>query len=85
MTNRASKKRVPAAPEGLCAAIADKSRRRRQVQRSLTEIGEHAPATRRNDLAPLLHIVMTPTASLKPAARLNWIPLVGPRVVGFKV
>jgi DNA modification methylase len=69
MTNRASKKRVPAAPEGLCAAIADKSRRRRQVQRSLTEIGEHAPATRRNDLAPLLHIVMTPTASLKPAAR----------------
>jgi DNA modification methylase len=69
MTNRASKKWAPVAPEGLSATIADKSRKRRQVQRALTEIGEHAPHKRRNDLAPLLHIVMTPTASLKPAAR----------------
>jgi hypothetical protein len=69
MTHRASKKMAPVAPEGLSATIADKSRERRQVQRALTEIGAHAPGKRRNDLAPLLHIVMTPTASLKPAAR----------------
>ena len=54
MTNRASKKWAPVAPEGLSATIADKSRKRRQVQRALTEIGAHAPGKRRNDLAPLL-------------------------------
>ncbi len=69
MPNRISRKRALVAPEGLSAVIADKSRKRREAQRALAEIGAHAPAKRRNDLAPRLQIVMRPTASLTPTAR----------------
>jgi DNA modification methylase len=60
---------------GACGAqrrLGDRRRQvaqRRQTQRALTEIETHAPATRRNDLAPRLHFVVMPIERLKPAAR----------------
>lgn len=69
MSSRVTRKGAPAAPKGLTAAIADKARGRRGVQRALAEIDAHAPPMRRNDLAPFLKTVMMPTANLKPAAR----------------
>ena len=69
MNNRKAKSWAPAAPKGVLATIAAKSRERRQVQRELTEIEAHAPAKRRNDLAPRLEFLVMPTESLKPASR----------------
>ncbi len=69
MSDRKSKKWTTAAPKGVTAIVAEKSRKRRQVQRALTEIGAHAPVRRRNDLAPRLQFAMTPIDWLKPASR----------------
>ncbi len=69
MNNRKSKGWAPAAPKGVLATVAAKSRKRRQVQRELTEIEAHAPAKRRNDLAPRLEFLVMPTERLKPASR----------------
>lgn len=69
MPSHVTTKPALTAPRGFVGAIAAQSRERRGVQRALTEIGAHAPRVPRNDLAPFLKTVMTPTASLKPAAR----------------
>lgn len=69
MSRRVTRKGALAAPKSIADTIAATSRERRGVQRALTEIGVHAPQSRRNDLAPLLTIVMMPTARLKPAAQ----------------
>jgi DNA modification methylase len=69
VSNRKSKDWAPTPPKGVAATVAAKSRKRRQAQRALTEIDAHAPVRRRNDLAPRLKFVMTPTDRLKPASR----------------
>jgi DNA modification methylase len=64
-----SKKRAIATPKGVKAAVAARSRARRERQSALTEIGAHAPARLRNDLAPQLNLVLVPTERLRPALR----------------
>ena len=69
MPARNTRKGALTAQKGLTEAIAAKSRERRSVLLAATEIGVDAPHTPRNDLAPLLTIVMMPIERLKPAAR----------------
>ena len=67
--NHQDSNRAIATPKGLKATVAARSRARRARQRALTEIGAHAPAQLRNDLAPQLDLVIVPTERLKPASR----------------
>lgn len=69
MINRTSKQWAPSSAEGVSKAVAAKARKRRETQRALREICAHAPAKRRNDLAPSLELINAPTESLKPASR----------------
>ena len=67
--NHRESNRAIATPKGVKATVAARSRARRESQRSLTEIGAHAPARPRNDLAPQLILVLVPTERLTPASR----------------
>jgi hypothetical protein len=69
MHSKSTKKWAPIAPEGVTPTVGAKARKRRERLRQQTEIERHAPAKRRNDLAPALDFVMAATASLKPASR----------------
>ena len=69
MDHQQSKKRPVATPKGVKAAVAARSRARRERQSALTEIGAHAPARLRNDLAPHLNLVVVPTERLRPASQ----------------
>jgi DNA modification methylase len=69
MTSRKSKEWTPAAPLGVKETVSAKSRKRRESQRTLTEIRARASARRRNDLAPSLQYEMAPIDSVKPATR----------------
>ncbi len=69
MSHQQSKKRAIATPKCVKAAVAARSRARRERQSALTEIAAHAPARLRNDLAPQLNLVVVPTERLRPASR----------------
>ena len=61
-------KAVIASPDGLMPNLKAKSRARRQRQRALAEIVDHAPK-RRNDLLPRLAVSYVPIDELHPAHR----------------
>lgn len=69
MSDRKSKEWAPSAPKGVSATVADKSRKRRRVQRELTEIVAHLPPKGRNDVAPRLEFLTVQADRLKPASR----------------
>jgi len=67
-TERARPKAVIASPDGLTPNLKAKSRARRQHQRALAEIVDHAPK-RRNDLLPSLAVSYVPIDELRHAQR----------------
>jgi hypothetical protein len=67
-TERARPKPVIASPDGLMPNLKAKSRARRQRQRALAEIVDHAPK-RRNDLLPRLTVSYVPIDELRRAPR----------------
>ena len=67
-TERARPKAVIASPDGLTPNLKAKSRARRQRQRALAEIVDHAPK-RRNDLLPSLAVSYVPIEELRQAPR----------------
>jgi hypothetical protein len=67
-TERARPKAVIASPDGLTPNLKAKSRARRQRQRALAEIADHAPK-RRNDLLPKLAVSYVPIDELRQAPR----------------
>jgi ParB-like nuclease domain len=67
-TERARPKTVIASPDGLTPNLKAKSRARRQRQRALAEIADHAPK-RRNDLLPKLTVSYVPIDELGQAPR----------------
>ena len=52
MGYREAKRQTPTAAAGVKGIVAARARTRRETQRSLSDIGSHAPRLRRNDLAP---------------------------------
>ncbi len=67
-TERSVRKAAVALPDGLTPALKSKSRARRERERALVEIAEHAPK-RRNDLLPKLAVSYVPIDELRPAPR----------------
>jgi ParB-like chromosome segregation protein Spo0J len=67
-TERYPRKAVIAAPDGLTPQLKTKSRARRDRQRSLAGIADHAPK-RRNDLLPALAVSYVPIEELRQAPR----------------
>jgi hypothetical protein len=67
-TSTARPKAVIASPDGLTPNLKAKSRARRQRQRALAEIVDHAPK-RRNDLLPRLAVSYVPIDELRQAQR----------------
>jgi hypothetical protein len=67
-TERARPKALIASPDGLTPNLKAKSRARRQRQRALAEIVDHAPK-RRNDLLPKLMVSYVPIDELRQAPR----------------
>jgi hypothetical protein len=67
-TERARSKAIIASPAGLTPNLKAKSRARRQRQRELAEIVDHAPK-RRNDLLPKLAVSYVPIDELRRAQR----------------
>ena len=67
-TERYPRKAVIAAPDGLRPQLKAKSRARRERQRALAGIADHAPK-RRNDLLPKLAVSYVPVDELRPAPR----------------
>jgi hypothetical protein len=59
---------VIAAPDGLTPKLKPKSRARRERQRTLAEIADHAPK-QRNDLLPKLAVSYVRIDELRPAPR----------------
>jgi hypothetical protein len=67
-TERASPKAVIASPDRLTPNLKAKSRARRERQRTLAGIADHAPK-RRNDLLPRLAVSYVPIDELRQAPR----------------
>ena len=67
-TERYPRKAVIAAPDGLTPQLKTKSRARRERQRTLAGIADHAPK-RRNDLLPSLAVSYVPIEELRQAPR----------------
>jgi hypothetical protein len=67
-TERYPRKAVIAAPDGLTPQLKTKSRARRERQRTLVGIADHAPK-RRNDLLPSLAVSYVPIEELRQAPR----------------
>jgi hypothetical protein len=67
-TERSARKAAVAGPDGLTPALKSKSRARRERERALAEIAEHAPK-RRNDLLPKLAVSYVPIEELRPTPR----------------
>ena len=67
-TERYPRKAVIAAPDGLTPKLKTKSRARRERQRTLAGIADHAPK-RRNDLLPKLAVSYVPIDELRQAPR----------------
>ena len=73
-----------AAPDGLTPKLKTKSRTRRERQRKLAEIVDHAPK-RRNDLLPQLAVSYVPIGELRPVThRVRWakVRLCQPILIG---
>ena len=66
-TERAHPKAVIASPDGLTPNLKTKSRARRERQRTLAEIADHAPK-RRNDLLPSIRGVLRADRRAAPGA-----------------
>ena len=69
MAYRIPKSQIPAPAAGVTGMIAARSRKRRETQRALSEIGARANVAPRNDLAPELRFETRPTDSLRPASQ----------------
>ena len=67
-TERYPRKAVIAAPDGLTPRLKTKSRARRERQRTLAGIADHAPK-RRNDLLPKLAVSYVPIDELRRVPR----------------
>jgi ParB-like chromosome segregation protein Spo0J len=67
-TERYPRKAVIGAPDGLTPQLKTKSRARRERQRTLAGIADHAPK-RRNDLLPTLAVSYVPIEELRQAPR----------------